>query len=609
LEIHVLPDPYLFEYYSVVLLLALLFAGSFFVGILKPLQRFSAILLLIIPALYFYLIIDEHILNVPYIDDYDLLESIHNLTRESSFLDKIKVLFSQINQHRFAYERVVMWLILVITGSENIKLQIIIGNAFLLGILYLFFRVLKKESISWYFLIPVNFFLFNLVYYENANWGIAAIQNTSLLFFAFLCAYSLGSTEKKSWYVAIAAALLATFTSGSGLLTWIIGFVILLFQKKFKSLGIWITLSLAVFFFYFLFDYHVIPSSGQSFLKHPLYNLSFLLAFWGNALYLEKPHPTLSGNYYDIAACVALGAAIGLVFLSWLLRWFQKKQSDKTDYFLLGSMMFAMGTGAMLVMSRPIDFYVTYGGELFSRRYMIFGVTLLIAAYCGLVILTKKYRNAGNFILVSAMVFAIGLNFTSYFMSLPYLRKQYEQLSLDRFYWNKYTMLLSFGDYFGDKLFWNHPTRMKNLVSDLASTGIYTFPAENFPAEAKNRSGDSTRRTEGKFEKFSETKNNWLGKPSRNIHLTYFGSENSQFTAGYFQLRSKKHLFVLPALPIANTLQNFIFQRKYYSNEFRYAFFANKFLPGTYQVWVVGRETADPKSRWKSGFTGTTITL
>lgn len=582
----------------------MLFAISFFTKILAPAQRFMGILLLIIPVAYFYLIIGEHILNVPYIDDYDLLQSIFQLTSNGSVLAKIKVLFSQINQHRFGYERIVMWLILVISGSENIKIQIIIGNAFLLGILYLFFKIFQKEKISWYFLIPVNFILFNLVYYENANWGIAAIQNTSLIFFAFLSAYSLGSARKNAWYWGIVAAILATFTSGSGLLTWIIGLVILIIQKKYQRLVVWLGTACAVILFYFLFDYQFVGSSGQSPLTHPIYNLSFLLAFWGNVLYLDKPHPNVSGNYYDIAACIALGIFIGFIFCGWLLRLFSINKLRKTEYFLLGVFMFAMGTGAMLVMSRPIDFYITVGGELLSRRYMIFGVLLVIAAYSCVVIFVKDHEKPKILIGISTMIFAIALNFTSYFMSVSQLRKQHEQLALDGFYWKNHKMLLSFGDHYGDKLFWNHPTLMKKMMIDLQSSGIYRYPATNYPEVAT----DTLSGINGKFEKQSEIKTGWGGVRSPYIRLKYSSLEPG-FKAAYFQLKSKKNTFLFPAVPVASNFGTFLKNRNYYGPSYEYSFFASKILSGKYDVQIIGFDPQKPENGWKSAPSGQQISL
>ncbi len=125
----------------------------------------------------------------------------------------------------------------------------------MLGILYLFFLAFKKEKVSWHYFIPVPYILFNLVYFENAIWGIAAIQNTPLLFFAMLTAYFIGKPDKRSWIFAVLAAIVTMFISGSGMLTWIIGGVILLFQKRYKLLAQWI--GIAVVFNFILLPFRL----------------------------------------------------------------------------------------------------------------------------------------------------------------------------------------------------------------------------------------------------------------------------------------------------------------------------------------------------------------
>lgn len=609
MKIKLLTDPYLFEYYSVVLLLIILLGSSFYIKRIRPLQSFFGILLILIPVSYFYWSVNTHIVNIPFTDDYNLLQSLYDLTHKEGLLDKTKALFSQINQHRFAYERIVMWLILIVTGSENITFQIVVGNMFLIGIGYLFYKTLKREGISWYAMIPIAFMLFNLVYYENANWGIAAIQNTSLIFFVLLSVYALGSNGSGNWYLALIVALVASFTSGSGLLVWLIGGIIMIFQKKFKKLLVWACIAIIVYLFYFLFDYQIIGSSGNG--LHILYSFLFLLAFWGNALFLDKAHPLISGHYYDLAACVALGVAIGFVSCFWFVR-FIKQCHNKTSVFVTGSFLFLMGTGAMLVLSRPIDFYVTSGGEVLSRRYMIFGVALLITAYTALIILLKPYRTLTLVIYVSAMTLAVGLNFVSYFMSASQLRRQTETLSLDPFYWRNYGMLMSFGSNFNEKLFWNHPTQMTRLINDLESSRIYSLPDIPLPLVSNQLSGISAEKESfsGSIHYVNEQKfHPWTNKYVDHFSLAYSGSSDSDFSVLYFQLKSKDHLFVLPAYPIVNNLSNFLISRTYYSNQREYSSYSQKFARGNYEVWVVGTHKSSNRQKWKAQFTGRQIQL
>ena len=257
-------NPHLFEYLGLILSLLLLFGIASVFPKIESAKKVFGLGLLLTPIAYFYLIVDAHLVDIPFKDDYMLLETVHDFRQENNFIEAVKILFAQVNQHRFAFERLVMLALVFFTGTVNLKVLITLGNLFLLGILYLFFRTFSDERVSWYYFLPVPFLLFNLTFYENAFWGIAAIQNTPLIFFTLLSSYCLGRGDRTGQWIGAIAALIATFVSGTGMLAWIVGAVILFFQKKYKPLAVWITLAIGCLLFYFFFDYRFIPSAEAS---------------------------------------------------------------------------------------------------------------------------------------------------------------------------------------------------------------------------------------------------------------------------------------------------------------------------------------------------------
>lgn len=569
---------------------------------IKPWREWLGIGLIAFPVIYFFILLDAHLVNIPYTDDFNLLETVQKLRSSGSFLGMLKALFEQVNQHRFGFERIVMLIMFVFTGSVNIKTQIIIGDLFMLGIGYLLYLSLKKERISWYWFIPVPYILFNLVYFENAYWGIAALQNTPLIFFAMLTAYGLAREDEKGFRIAIIAALLTTFTSGSGLLAWIVGMIILAFQKRFKSLLWWVAGSVAVLLFYFFFDYQFVSSPGEKVWNHPVFNAIFVMAFWGNALYLDVRHPLVPVFHHDLVACVILGAGLALVFAVWAVRILLTRKPTWSDWFLLGAMMFIMGTGAMFVISRPINNYVMYGGTVFSRRYMIFGVVLAAVCYVCVIVVLKNFKSWKNLAAVAAMLFFVGLNFVSYFTSIVSIRKLHDELVVDSYFWKNYKTFLSVGDLFTDIPFWNHPTRMRDLIIGLESDGItdfyqfYDMPAQedlirktasgepfagNFDARFQYRNGESNRQM--KYFKFSAT------------------PETEQNETFYIILESARHNIVLPAVPQPNTISDFLQKASYYSNNYQYSLYKPKLPEGKYRAWIMSRSES---RKWESVYTG-----
>jgi hypothetical protein len=365
----------------------------------------------------------------------------------------------------------------------------------------------------------------------------------------------------------------------------------------------------AVILFYFLFDYHVIPSANGKVWEHPIFNLIAVFGFWGNALYLDIPHPLVPVFYKDMVMCVLLGMMILFVFLAWLTRMFLGKNRHWSNWFLLGVFMFLMGTGAMFVMSRPSTNYLMYGGNIFSRRYMIFGVVLLAAAYLGLIIVLKKYRGASLAVFAVSFAGFLALNFLSYFMSITSIRKLYEELSLDGYYWKNYSTFLSINDNFGDVPFWNHPTKMKNLVTNLEKTGLsHLVVSDRLPAAAQ------VIPETGKLQEYA---------PKPDITLSHRVSGNNDQTRfirfktkkevhskpSYFVLVSDKHTVLLPAIPSANTWQDFLRKRTYYDDTAEYGLYKIK-LPkgGKFDIWLMSEDENIP-GRWKSRFTRKKIFL
>ncbi len=602
-------NPFLFEYCAVVLVLLLLFSLSFILKNTRALQTLSGIGLLLTPILYFYLVLDAHTVNIPYTDDWNLLETVQKFRQESDFIEGAKILFEQVNQHRFAFERLVMLAMVGLTGTVNIKTLILLGNLFLLGIAYMFFLACRRESVSWYYFMPVPYVLFNLVYYENAFWGIAAIQNTPLIFFAFLSAYGLGLRTTGGLVLGVGAALVATFVSGTGMVTWFIGAIILLLQQRFRTLIPWLGLAVGIILFYFLFDYHFIESAGGKVWQHPIFNGLLLFGFWGNALYLDIPHPLYPAFYPDMVACVFLGMFLGLVFLAWVLRYFISHKVQWSYWFLLGAFLFVLGTGGMFVLSRPMNQFFMYGGNVFSRRYMLFGVVLLATAYVGLVILTKRVRYAHPAVLVLGLLGFIALNFLSYHTSIVQLRKQHDELLLDAYYWKHYSTFLTAGVEFGAIPFWNHPTRMKELVKLVETNRISQFyVSDSLPVPARTQALTLAKVPlyEGTLGARADFRTGEDNLPAE--YLTISTEEQANLRPCYFVLVSNQYALPLPALSVPNSWSDFLKKRTYYDSRYQYGIFRSKLTNGQFQVWIMQPEKSE-NGKWAMHYTGKILNL
>ncbi|GAB3167713.1 hypothetical protein [Telluribacter humicola] len=605
------PDTYLFPYFLVTLFLLLLFGIATFRNPDSSLRTFSGYGLLALPILYFFYIIYSHTVNIPFTDDYELLKSFYRLMHAPEPMERVKSWFEQVNQHRFAFERVVMLSIYQVMGSEDIKAQIIVGDLFLLGILYLLYRLWKAEGLSFAAFLPVPFLVFNLIYHENAIWGIAAIQNTALIFFAMLAAYALSFNSTRSYYGALVCTIVITFVSGSGIAVWLIGLIIMGLQKRYRQMIIWVVVAGLVGLFYFLFDYVYLEGDNSALFNNLFYNLIYGLSFMGGTFYMDRPHPMPSAYYLDVLVSVLAGAVLVAIFIWFSLRIILQKSTTVrwTYWFLLGSMLFLLATGAMLVLSRPVSINIIWGGEIFARRYMIFGMIFMACCYLAVVMLLRNNATVSRLFVGVSLVLAVGINLASYYISLQHVRIYREDLLIDTYYWPTHRMLLTTGEDYGQKFFWNHPTMMTNLVQNLDQSGLYQYPAHPLTPLTTTLASVPVRNNpadKGIMNIKSEKKPGWERVIKNRVTLTYKLPDEPAEELKYVALRSDKHLFLLPAVPEPRPFLDFLRTGNYYSSEYTYSFWGTKFLKGTYEIWLL---YVDGSGKWSRTPTEQTLNL
>lgn len=576
-------------------ILIALFISVFIVSNIRNLQRFDRyfiISIIILPILFFFYNIVISTDNIPFKDDYILLDSIYQMKTASSFSEWSQAFLKQVNQHRFAFERTMMWLIYKVFDSENIKAQILIGNSFLLGIFYFFYKIFRSYKLSWLYFVPISLLLFNYTYFENATWGIAAIQNTPIIFFALLSIYLLNLQTQKAFFYAIFFAIITMFTSGNGLGIWIVGILFLIAQMRWKHLGIWLIVAFGVVLFYFQYDYELIPSDRANLLKHPFLNIWFVLAFWGNVFFANIQHPFKMYRYPDIVLCIITGifltfTMLGLVWKLWTSRF---HKYNPNTWFLLAGMCFLALTGLMLVTSRPAEIKIYNGGELLSRRYMIFGAVFLCLGYLSYLFYFQNHKKLLKLGILIFIPLSLGLNLYSYYTSIPDVYRQQQELKLDGLYWKNHKMLLTFGEKYEEKMFFNHPTYMGDLVNRLDSSGIYKLTQkEVLPLVNLIKRGN--KNTSEEFKGTLDTtmsKALTIAQESKDRVLFKVKSEGGNVV--YFGLKSAKNVFIFPAIPVPNTFKKILLSQFYYDFNFSYEIWKEKFPADNYEVWLIEKD-------------------
>ena len=186
--------------------------------------------LLALPIVVFGVIWQYYAINIPKWDDHTLRFFLYKTDQEPTLSGKIYQLFKQHNEHRIVYDRVVSLLDYQLVGKLNYVHLMAIGNLSLVGLLAVFVAVLRRAGTgrggqSVLYAVPVALLLFNLSQWENMFWGMASLQNFSVVLWVIAAFYFLSYTNR--WGLAFAMGVLATLTSGNGLMVWPIGFALL----------------------------------------------------------------------------------------------------------------------------------------------------------------------------------------------------------------------------------------------------------------------------------------------------------------------------------------------------------------------------------------------
>lgn len=552
-----------------------------------PFNKIIAGCLICLPIVYFFTFLSIHIVDVPFSDDYNLLDSFIRMTGATTFEGRIQALFEQVNQHRFAFERSVMYLLYLISGDFSVKTHILIGNLALIGIVYLLYQHFKNTHLPLSYFIPVPLLIFSLLFYENATWSIAALQNTPILFFAMLTSYLLG---KSRFTLALLTAIVTTFISGNGVSIWIVGIILLFFQEKYSRMITWLVIAGLIVSFYFTYDYHYYKSAGVSLLSFPVQNFLLVNAFWGNIFYGDFSHIDTRTLYPDILASVLTGISLLILTLILLFKTVIefKYNRQPANWMLIGTMLFVLATGSMLVISRPTDWNILHGGDVFSRRYMIFGTTLFVCGYLVFIDLIKTNKPVRTIIFICMSLFAGVAHLGSYYFFAPKVITTQEELSLDSFYIQNHGTLLSIGETYGEKPFWNHPHTFLNLLKTASQKDLFEHPAPTVHNELLNKEAqvDQAFINLKLKSKISKTVKN-LGGTSKTINLMLEYNPEIEADVKYFIFRSSSHELIVPAvlrnIPVEHPKDLF---KKSYSYTFR----EEKFPAGTYEVYVAAEK-------------------
>lgn len=186
--------------------------------------------------------------NIPFMDDFDAVLGFTNNFLASDFHDRIDQLVGRHNEHRIVFARAVTLLQYFCTGKINLTTLSVIGNLLLVSFCGVVIIEYRKRQLDWRFFIPIPFALYAFSSYETFLWPMVALTTMGVILFTFLSFKFLFdftlSRKLADFSLACLFAVIATFTSGNGMLALLIGIPIIVFTNpERKFLMVWLFLT------------------------------------------------------------------------------------------------------------------------------------------------------------------------------------------------------------------------------------------------------------------------------------------------------------------------------------------------------------------------------
>ncbi len=313
-------------------------------------------LVIFIPVLVYYIVVNHFSLNLPYHDDYLAVLKFLESYQTAPFMSKVALLLHQHNEHRMLSSRLIYVIYYNLTGGLNFRALIFIGNAQMVVVLLILVYFIRKLLVNNWLLpgIAASICLFDLSNYENSTWAMASIANYGVIFFFMLSLYYYSLNSKYTIWLALLFQAVCTFANGNGIIG---SFVLLLFALSLCNRAkIYAAVSAFVIFapLYFFHYHKVVTGASRNSIPTVISNMfNFAGAHFVIREYRHGIYPAMLFSLITIAVLIIV------------LPFTKKKIAQKETLPLVAVVYFAMAT--MLVTS-----VVRFCSHQISSRYLVY---------------------------------------------------------------------------------------------------------------------------------------------------------------------------------------------------------------------------------------------
>ena len=529
----------------------------------------------ILPILFFVYYVWQYTINIPFLDDnLYYTKAVVDVNKSQSFAEIFKIFMRQhtITEHKTPVSRIAAFLIYKITGKLNFFTFAQIGNLTLIGILFLFWRFFQKHAWNVVYFLPIPFLLFQMQTNENQFWMGCAWLYYPIGLWQMTTFYLLSYQKPRYFIFAMLSAIFVTFIFSNGMFVFLPATLILLYQKRYKDLGIMVMIATVCLTIYFS---NYTPSP----IVPPAFSIPNILT--GFVLML--------GAYVDVQEFHNLSpftaTAVGLIILGfltyggvWLLNcYFKKTQIENLSK--TSDILFIVASMIALSMSAGAVAYSRYTGEhgfeeMFVSRYRFMSVLLMCLAYLFSLLLTKNT--------IRKVVLAVFLPITmllyaySYYIWHDYNVFYRERLAAAAFnfkFHNSWVLYPFDND-------WTNQVDMVNI--EAIKTGVYELPTLPFTPFQEVINKDNVRFTNDLSLKLEERKDRYILK-NETLNV-----ENPLEISQNIILKSNRNTYLLPLNRQRNkSKKDYILYQNVFWKGFETNILKNTFIPDEYTIGLL----------------------
>ena len=349
--------------------------------------------------LCYFVVVCLYAVNAPIWDEYySVLEYFNHFLSSNSFLEKATIFFTnQHNGHRLYLNNLLLTAFYYVFGQINFKALTLIGNLFLVGIFYVFYKAYKLESYKWNVLVVATL-LVNFQYYTVSVMEIASIEFFGAFFLVFLSLYLLTKEKKVAFFIAIFLGLLGAYTCAHGVLLAPVAFLFLILKKNYKKAIVWFVINAPLIYVYTLdlkkgWGSEKIDVFANLFQHTSEVTLFFLKMLGANIL--------VFGDLRSVTPYI--GALILLITVIQLFKLFQKK-----ELLLIVSLLLILGSLLLISVGR-LQLALPY-----EFRFRLYSSILIVLLYISFL---RLYNSQLNSIIQKIIVLCSVFYFVSTFFT------------------------------------------------------------------------------------------------------------------------------------------------------------------------------------------------